>query len=429
MKINKILTRKISLAIGLGILVCMLCTSLAFAWPSVYPTGTTVYNPEKAFNGYTLYSPLVMNAAPKSEPYEYTSTMYLIDMAGNIVHTWDLPFPPGLHGVLLPDGHLLAGGNSDEAVPDRPGRGEYSMGGGAGWLYELDWEGNIVFKHWDPNQHHDFDKLPNGNYMYVAWEKVPKDVQEEVRGGMAGTEHKDGTMFSDVLIEINPAGEVVWEWHSIKHLDVDKDPIGPIHTRQEWMHCNNVDVMEDGNVLTDGRHIDEMLVIDKETKEVIWRWGSPSYIDEKTGAIQVITGNKTLGGPHDANEIAPGLPGAGNFLVYDNGMYADGSRAVEVDPKTGEVVWQSPQTFIGRSHYSSFISGAERLPNGNTIICSGGKGRLFEVTKDNEIVWEYINPFEPPFYCVFRAHRYGVDYCPQFSSLPPAEGYAATLKK
>ena len=50
--------------------------------------------------------------------------------------------------------------------------------------------------------------------------------------------------------------------------------------------------------------------------------------------------------------------------------------------------------------YSPFISGAQRLPNGNTLICSGVKGRLFEVTRDGEIVWEYMSPY-------FRTRAFG----------------------
>ncbi|HDN58872.1 MAG TPA: aryl sulfotransferase [Candidatus Marinimicrobia bacterium] len=424
--------KKIIAGVAVGLVVCVAFVQLAFGWPSVYPTGVTIYNPEKAFNGYTLFSPM---GSPKGaiEPYDKPHTAYLIDMNGNVVHKWILPFPPGLHGVLLPNGHLLVAGRCAKLdPPDRPGYGKYGMGGSSGWLFELDWDGNIVFSHWDPGMHHDFDKLPNGNYIYVAWEKVPKSLQEKVRGGIKGTEHKDGTMFADCFVEINPAGEVVWEWHAINHLDPDIDIIGPIHDRREWTHINDVDVMENGNIVTSSRHLDAVMIIDRKTKEIIWRWGNVAYLDKATGCVEFRRGPKTLGGPHDAHEIPPGYPGAGNILVYDNGMYVDGSRAVEIDPRTGEIVWQSPQASAGRNHFSPFISGAERLPNGNTLICSGGKGRFFEVTRDNEIVWEYVNPYMPfdRFQgATFRVHRYGPDYCPQFKSLPPAKGPAVIPPK
>jgi len=412
----------------------MAIASSLYAWPSVYPTGTTLYDPDKAFNGYTLFSPL--GAKGKAvKPYDSPATMYLLDMNGNVVHTWKLPFSPGLHGVLLRNGHLLVGGRTTESPPGRPGVGKYAMGGASGWLFELDWDGNIVFQYKDLNMHHDFDKLPNGNYIYIAWEKVPKNLQKKVRGGQKGTEHKDGTMFNDYFVEINPKGEKVWEWHANDHFDVDKDIIGPVHGRKEWFHCNDIDVMENGNILTDGRHLDSMMVIDKKTGKILWRWGNVAYLDKGTGQIEFKacspmqggTKNKTMGGQHDCNEIPPGFPGAGNFICYDNGMYADSSRAVEVDPKTGRVVWESKDGRLGRRHYGSFISGAERLPNGNTLMCDGPNGRFMEVTAKNETVWEYVNPYiTTPFYegAVFRAHRYGTNYCPQFKKLTQAKGPA-----
>ena len=81
------------------------------------------------------------------------------------------------------------------------------------------------------------------------------------------------------------------------------------------------------------------------------------------------------------------------MLCYDNGMYADRSRAVEVNIKEGKVVWESSgNPFIGRQSFSHYISSAQRLPNGNTLICDGGNGKFREVTKDNKVVWEYIRP-------------------------------------
>jgi len=120
------------------------------------------------------------------------------------------------------------------------------------------------------------------------------------------------------------------------------------------------------------------------------------------------------------------------MLIYDNGMYNYVSRALEVSIETGEVVWQSEGTFglegyvKGRVHFSPFISGADRLPNGNTMICSGGNGVIFEVTNKKEIVWHYVRPApnirSEVRYGIFRAHRYAPDYCPQFEKITPAGG-------
>jgi hypothetical protein len=112
----------------------------------------------------------------------------------------------------------------------------------------------------------------------------------------------------------------------------------------------------------------------------------------------------------------------GNILVFDNGLHRPMvnqtySRILEVEQETGKIVWEymdATPTYFS----APFISGSQRLPNGNTFICTGPTGHFFEVTKGGEIVWEYINPF---FYqipmekigfsnLVFRAHRYAPDY-------------------
>jgi hypothetical protein len=114
-------------------------------------------------------------------------------------------------------------------------------------------------------------------------------------------------------------------------------------------------------------------------------------------------------GQHDAHIIPEGLPGAGNMLVFDNEGPAGfpparlsvqlGSRVLEIDPIKNEIVWQytaldSQQPNWG--FYSSFISSARRLPNGNTLIDEGMTGRIFQVTPKGEIAWEYVNPHFAP---------------------------------
>src|SRR5262249_50481135 len=112
-----------------------------------------------------------------------------------------------------------------------------------------------------------------------------------------------------------------------------------------------------------------------------------------------------LGGQHDAHMIAEGLPGAGNVLIFDNQGSSgfppgylelfQGSRIIEVDPITQNIVWQYDASSSANTYwtlFSSFISSARRLPNGNTLINEGMNGRIFQVTRSGEIVWEYVNP-------------------------------------
>jgi len=181
----------------------------------------------------------------------------------------------------------------------------------------------------------------------------------------------------------------------------------PLSYRGDWTHMNSCEVLPDGNILTSFRNIDTICIIDKVTGNIKWEWGR--------GQI--------------SHQHAATLLDNGNILLFDNGAHRqDGSlisysRAVEMNPATNKIEWEykadPPQSF-----YSSLISGCQRLPNGNTLICEGLKGRVFEVTRDGEVVWEYVNPFYVPrpsdakasvlvwrrSNTLFRAYRYMPDY-------------------
>jgi hypothetical protein len=406
-----------------------------FGWPYRYQRGVGFYDPEKSFNGYTLWAPFAGREC--DEPDQAPGVVYLMNMSGNVVHTWKTQFPVW-YARLMPNGHLTAMMRCTKGLDEgRPGYGNYYMGGATGILMELDWDGNILFQYFDPTMHHDFRKLPNGNWIYVVWEKVPADLAVKVRGGQKGTEHKDGTMFTDAFREIDPSGRVVWEWHCKDHLDPAVDIIGAIHPREEWTHINDVDVMPDGNIMSDSRHTDGAFIIDRQSGDVIWRWGNVAYLDAESDQVEHrdTRDPKTMGGPHDAHTIGEGFPGEGNMLIYDNGMYVYQSRALEVDIKTGEIVWQTEDYGVegyihGRVHFSPMISGVDRLPNGNTLVCGGADGILFEVSPDGQIVWHWVRPAQSSesavTWGIFRALRYSPTYCPQFAKLPPAEGVGAS---
>lgn len=401
------------------------------AWPYKYESEVAHYDKNKAFAGYNIIAPIPGRVSP--EPNQVPGEVLLIDMKGEKVHAWKTPYPQ-FYARLMPDGNLVTALRCSKPTPDRPGYVKYHMGGATGMLMEFDWYGNLLFQHFDPNMHHDFRKLPNGNYIYVCWEVVPPDLAKKVRGGQKNTEHKDGTMFCDYFREIDPEGKTVWEWHGIEHFDADIDIIGAIHPREEWTHINDVDIMPNGNILSSSRHTDGAFIIDRQSGDITWRWGNVAYLDEETGQIEHrdVRDPKTMGGPHHANLIAEGLPGEGNMLIYDNAMYTYYSRAVEVDIKTREVAWESEEEYglegyvRGRVHFSPFISSADRLPNGNTLICCGGEGVVFEVTREKEVVWHWVRPTPnlagAVHWGIFRAHRYSPDYCPQFKDLTPAEG-------
>jgi hypothetical protein len=356
--------------------------------------------------------------------------IYLINMKGEVVHTWSIKYAP-IQAKLLTNGHIVVMGQySNPILRLRPGWGRWWMGGAAGNLEEYDWGGKRVFSHIDIRMHHDFVKLENGHYIYLDWERVPHTLSNKVKGGIQFTEHVGGWMFNDHLVEIDEKGRKVWEWHANQHLDPAIDIIGPFFKRQEWCHANAIDVLANGDLLLTSRSLDSLLVINKASGKITFRWGSPSRLDAASRGVTNRTNINSLGGPHGRSVIPKGYPGAGNFLCFSN-RTTDGdfmfSRPVEIDPTAGYAVWHPPTSGGGRKMFSDFVGGAQRLANGNTLVCDGANGHMYQITANDEIVWEYISPYIPSRFmsgAVFNAHSYAPDFCPQFKSLKPAGGAA-----
>lgn len=369
-----------------------------------WPTGVTVYHPDKVYNGYTLWCSLSGDG-----------TVNLMDLRGNAVHQWNTRIQPGVYGELLPGGNLLYSGRTQRGF----GSGKYHMSGKGGVLLEYTWEGDKVAKVVNHDAHHDQQKLPNGNYAQILWTKVPEGFAARIPGGIPGTEFDDGTIMEEKIVETTPEGEVVWSWRASDHLNPDDHPICPINDRLEWLHINSIFHLEPGNSVTgkEGyllslRHTSQIIALEKATGKMLWSYGG--HMAGEYGK---------LGAQHDAVVIPDGHPGEGNILVFDNGMGLpsveaagsywgiDHSRILEIAPENKRVVWRYAHEdeewdFPVRRKFlfnAPYISGAQRLPNGNTLICDGPNGRLFEVTRGGEIVWEFINPDRK---AIFRAYRY-----------------------
>lgn len=420
------------------ILSTALCFSTSHAYESHSgPSQLIQYDASKAYEGYTLFSPM------------FSTKTYLIDMLGNVVHVWEHKGdPPGLHYILLENGNIL--GNTREKPGPKPKPGEpmakpkpnpnpnkgLNFGGGAKGLMEVDWDGNVVWE-WIPGPeegslHHDFVRMPNGNTLTNAWEHVSKE--KAMAGGRDPKETTNRGIAPDMIYEVDPNGKVVWKWsawehrgmNSQKHLDLNYiTAVLPQHrfANPDWTHFNTVDYNpETDQILVDSREFGELYIIDHKTGDIVYRWGNPYAYGKGEPPAFTTPGDQKLFGPHDAHWIKEGLPGAGNILIYNNGWAQppiNYSSVIEMDPNTGEIVWEY-KAKSNNSFYSHHISGAQRLPNGNTMVCSGTNGHFFEVTKEGEVVWEYINPVtfggikswidEPGSGMVFRAHRYGPDY-------------------
>lgn len=341
-----------------------------------YQTGVLHHDRARAFPGYTLAAAFRHRA------------VRLVDMEGREAHRWDLPGALGSKAYVLPGGNLLCSLKLED--------GPQLNNAVGGWMVELDWSGKIVWEHRQPGQHHDVRRMPNGNTMFIMWDALPQQHNARVRGGVPGTE-KDGVIYADIFREVTPSGEIAWEWR-FADADYDKYPLAHDCQREEWAHANSCAPTLDGNVLVSFRHLDTIMIIERATKKIIW--------DMR---------DDTWGHQHNP-EMLPG----GNILLFANGMnnlrQPLFSRVLEINPATKETVWsfQDPQKW---TFFTPVMGGAQRLDNGNTLICEAINGRYFEVTREGEIVWDFINPFFEETQGVlggksnasFRCYRYAKD--------------------
>jgi len=343
--------------------------------------GLRGYDPERAFDGFTLFSPLPTT----------NKTVYLIDILGNVVHTWEMPYPPGQSGYLTERGTLFYNGQIPNAT--HVGRAPYK--GGA--ALEMDWQGWILWEVEHPDHNHDGIRLRNGNVLLICQKPLPDEMAPRVRGGRPGTEYNGGKMDAPYLVEMTTAGNVVWQWHSWDHLDPAEHPMTAVQDdRDVWTVANGVSEMPDGNLLLSFRDISTVVMINRATGAVYWKLGAPP-----------------LAGQH-----APHLLANGNVLLFDNGPHRldhsfPFSRVLEIDPATKAIVWKYQETRVA-DFFSPRLSNAQRLPNGNTLINEGWFGRFFEVTREGSVVWEYVNPYfgvRERFHvnAVQRAYRYSAE--------------------
>ena len=356
-------------------------------WSPFRQTGLTHHHPPKSFKGYTLITPLE------------GQDVLLLDMNGAVVHRWRVDNSRAAYARLLPGGNLLyTGAPPREGPPPREPSDMAALpieervqwlGGSAPQLREYSWHGELVWEYDNPLIHHDALRLDNGHTLLLRYYDMDPDKAHGVRGGT--DRRRRYPMLSDVVFEIDGDGNEIWSADVADYMDPVKDPVGVFEQRLEWTHCNSVDA-DDSRILLSSRHNSRVLIINRQTKELEWK-----YRD----AFQ----------QHDARLLENG-----NVLMFNNGASRPGmthSRVVEVSPKDNEIKWEyygSPAL----SFFSPFISGAERLPNGNTLICEGASGRLFETTREREIVWEWISPFTHPLgrdvvAMLYRPHRIGPD--------------------
>ena len=360
-----------------------------------------------------------------------THQLQLIDTAGQVVHSWETP-EDSLCTHMGPDGSVYSTGfDPNNVFPGVTGR-----------LLRRDLDGNIT---WDiilnsPQRymHHDFYVMENGNVLVMTVDNLTR--AHAIADGRDPALLGANTWLPETIIEVQPigptSGTIVWEWHSADHWIQDFDPARPnygvvadhpelidinfpaVNLAQvgDVHHCNGLDYDEENDwIIISAREQDEVWLIDHSTTtaeaaghtggnrgrggDLLWRWGNPAAYDRGTVA------DRKLFRQHDPRFIPEGFPGEGNITIFNNVVSPTQSAVIEIelpvdaggdpfiDPGTNTFGPDAPVwTYMEPGFFSPFVSGAQRLENGNTLICEGQFKRLFEVDPAGNTVWQFIDP-------------------------------------
>ena len=470
-------------------MLCLFLAAPALAYEALQgPTELLYWDKALTADGYTLFG--------------VRGTTYLIDMEGRTVHTW----PAGTNPHLLDDGSIL------DASKDDPS--------GFGGFVQVSWSGSTVWSYTEARTnyvpHHDFvrifnPKLGTNTTLYIANKTVSSN-----QCIAAGCDPANGRSYTnaqmDAIVEVDMAGNIVWEWWFYDHLVQDFDPskanyvsavsnhpgrlnanIPGLPVQRDWLHCNSIDynqaldqivinsvrgefyIIDHGNTFIAGNPAGSIALAAGQAGDFLYRFGDPARYNQGsppsilTNWTVSTTGNKQTGGAHHCSWIPAGLPGAGHLLVFNNAQnlfeHTQGSYVFEINaylnaqtnatggyvnpPDAGYDTWPSPAaagkspklmsrqivwSYASRASHGMFShigSSAQRLVNGNTLVCSDTEGHIIEVTPAGEAVWEYINPVTsdgilklkrdnwPMYNSIFRAYRYR-------ASDPPLAGRSLT---
>jgi hypothetical protein len=501
-----IMLRKCVLAVMVGIFVCLPLAAVK-AELIHYPTEVTYYDSAKAYNGVNLFTPS-------------GGVSYLVDMDGRLVHKWKSLG----YSKILENGNLLTTGmlKGVAVIAEENWFGNYVWSKPDSFAtMPASFSGKMVT--WTgASMHHDMNRIWNKQlkaYTYLMNSSFQRTKQQAIDlGASVSTAYASG-WYDDGMVEIDRTGQIVWMWTFADHLCQTNDSTLPHYTTdlstlpgkldisvqafsgttgayftaptRDWTHTNSINYNPDnGYVTINSRAMNEFYVINHDATFVsttdfslnaaaaagtagdfIYRFGCPSNYNAGAHPAWGTNGNQQLWGAHNIQWIpttfypkGPTLPGASNFLIFDNHStnsmpFANGSQLLEINPRvtgaptngawpsgvayvsppsagyvtgtplgmctappnsynfSNQIVWKYQAQF-GSQFSSPYISSVGRLPNGNTTGDAGAQGHFFEVTSTGQMVWEYANPisngkaykfqYDPGMstFSVFRFHRY-----------------------
>jgi hypothetical protein len=269
-----------------------------------------------------------------------SKTTRLLDTSYEVVKSWESEYRAA-NASYLHGSNLLRAGLTPNVI-----NGTFAKGGGAGGVIEeFDSSGNVIWSvTLDSDSytlHHDFKQIDDDTILALSWELRGSDWNEKI-----------------VKID-KPSKTITWEWSAM-----DDGGVVNSSSDSDFIHLNSIDY-KNGKILVSSRGQNELWEIDESSKSI----------------VKTYSAGGQLVGQHDASYLE-----SGNILVFNNDD--DGSSEVLELDSSDSVIWEYSGDF-----YSDHISGAQRLENGNTLICSGVEGRFIEVSSDKELLAEYTNAF------------------------------------
>lgn len=339
----------------------------------------TIYEPGRPQPGLTLYT---SGGSAKA---------FLVDMQGQIRHTWEKPYSSvwddtaAVHDPvpdsqtyfnkahIYPDGGLVA---IYIGVGDSP----YGYG-----MIKLDSNSKLLWKNLD-HFHHDFSVVDDGRIYGLTHSFRTKPLE--------GVDHLPTPVLEDFLVILSAEGETQ---KKISLLDAINDSENyrkflwriPYYSLEDPLHVNSIDVLDTDDALALAHRVPaakagQVLLSFRELAG-----GSIALLDVDEAKIVWATRGAWLS-QHDADVLDNG-----NIMLFDNrgdSEEAGRSRVIEIDPGNGGgIVWAYGGTTDSPLE-SRIRSSQEAQPNGNVLITESDGGRVLEVTRDGQIVWEYINP-------------------------------------
>ncbi|MEM1179678.1 MAG: arylsulfotransferase family protein [Acidobacteriota bacterium] len=313
--------------------------------PNSEQRGVLIHNPEKAFQGVTLYDSVLRGQA------------FLLDMDGRPVHRWDYDVDPvsHVHVELLDSGDLLVQ--------------VYEQG-----LLKINKDSEVLWYHPD-RVHHDLAIGGDGDIYLLTRHEAPyprfhsetNSLEETVTRLSPDGQVKGKISLLDMLLD-SPYSFLL---PTVNHLDFGAQEGG-----LDLMHTNHIEFLQhtgsslpevfaEGHFMISMRNISTIAVFDWDEERVLWAWG-PTNV---------------------SFQHHPTLLENGNVLLFDNGR--EQSRVIEFNPETFEMHWEFAP---GPVFFSKTRGGAQRLPNGNTLVTESDKGYAFEITTEGEVVWRFANP-------------------------------------